>query len=217
MKMCHSFQSDYALQAFGDSRHLWDNPIFESDSFVVLPTVGALVEGWLLVVPRIPFMSFGQLPEQLFSEFEEFLSKVAQTVEEAYGPFSVFEHGAAVGSNPIGCGVDYAHMHLMPQKCDLLLAAQEIATNIDWQTISSVREIRNHADSQRGYWFVQQTFGITQPYLGLCKNNNPPSQLFRKAIANKLGRPLSFDWKAAAEEAVIAKTVNTLTQSSSLV
>ena len=36
-----------------------DHVLFESENFVVVPTIGSIVPGWLLVVPRSHFMSVG--------------------------------------------------------------------------------------------------------------------------------------------------------------
>ena len=32
----------------------YDNTIFETKNFVVMPSLGSLVAGWLLVVPKTP-------------------------------------------------------------------------------------------------------------------------------------------------------------------
>src|SRR2546430_8587735 len=50
MEKGHAFRSLHAVEHYSATRQLWDTPIFESELFVVVPTVGALLEGWLLVV-----------------------------------------------------------------------------------------------------------------------------------------------------------------------
>ena len=212
MKNSHSFQTKFATEAYAESRELWDTPIFESRAFVALPTVGALVEGWLLVVPRIPALSFARLSPAQLSELGGFLDEIVPAIESAYGPVSVFEHGPAITNSSVGCGVDYAHLHLVPTRCDLLGGARKIAPNVRWDQIKSFNEIQHCASLADGYWFLKQNYRSDLCYLGRCEYGNPTSQLFRRVIANYLGRPSVFDWKDALGESLIASTVENLSQ-----
>ena len=212
MKIRHSFQTKFATAAYAESRKLWDTPIFESRGFVALPTVGALVEGWLLVVPKTPALSFARISPAQFSELGEFLDEIVPVVESAYGSVSVFEHGPAIANSSVGCGVDYAHLHLVPTRCDLLAGARNIAANIRWDQIGSFDEVQNYAELADGYWFLKQDYRLDLCYLGKCEYGNPTSQLFRRVIANYLGRPSVFDWKNELGESMITSTVENLSQ-----
>jgi|SRR5579883_3313012 len=207
----HAFQTSHAMEAYRVSRDLWDTPVFESRSFVALPTVGALVEGWLLVVPRTPALSYAGITAELFREFEMFLEEVALRVQSVYGPVSIFEHGPSRVASTVGCGVDYAHFHVVPTPCDLLTGAQQIAPNVVWRKVSSVKNIRELKNSPNGYWFLQQMHGSSSSYIGSCTDENAPSQLFRRVIASHLGIPSAYDWKTASGESLIASTVEKLT------
>jgi ATP adenylyltransferase len=213
MKNRHSFQTSRAIENYSASRSLWDTPIFESRSFMALPTVGALVEGWLLVVPKTPTLSFSRLSMDQFSELEVFLDEIMPTIEACYGSVSVFEHGPAVTGSSVGCGVDYAHLHLVPAKCDLLKGAQQIAPNITWSQIKCFNEIRQCAMHTDGYWFLKQNYKSDICYLGKCQEGEPISQLFRRVIAGSLGNASAYDWKTSLGEANITATIEKLTQS----
>lgn len=217
MNIDHRFQTCHALGAYKAFRNLWDTPIFESRNFVAIPTVGALIEGWLLVVPRMPILSFARLSRPLFSELELFLNEVVPAIQAIYGPVSVFEHGPSCPASAVGCGVDYAHLHLVPVDCDLLVGAKHIAPKIRWSRVGSITDVRQHANNDGGYWFLQQTFGVGECYVGTCPNEKPVSQLFRKVIANRLGRPSDFDWKQYSGKVEIAATVEKLTDAAVLV
>jgi len=216
MRNNHNFRTRHAVDAYGDFRTLWDTPIFESQNFVVIPTVGALVEGWLLVVPRIPVLSFAQLQKPLFSELDVFLRAIMPAIQSAYGSISLFEHGPAFKASAIGCGVDYAHLHLVPVDCDLLEGAKQIAPGIQWSRAETITDIRQHAKNANGYWFVQQSFDRGECFIGTSTKEKPVSQLFRKVIANQLGRPEDFDWKVYAGETEIAATIEKLSGSAIL-
>jgi ATP adenylyltransferase len=210
MEKSHAFRSKHAVEHYSASQHLWDTPIFESESFVSVPSVGALIEGWLLVVPKMPSPCLAHLSSSAFSELESFLAEIVPIVESSYGPITIFEHGSTVTTSPIGCGVDHAHLHLVPAKCDLQAGAQRMASNIRWSGISSFKALRDQAHD--GYWFVQQPYGSGNCNVGICTDSAPPSQLFRKVIATNLGRPEAFDWKTGLGETRIAATVGRLSQ-----
>ena len=217
MKNCHHFQTSHAIKAYTAFRNLWDTPIFESRNFVAIPTVGALVEGWLLVVPKTPTLSFARLSMPLFSELEIFLNDVVPVIQSVYGPVCVFEHGPSCAASAVGCGVDYAHLHLVPTECDLVAGAKKIAPQIQWRGADSIKDICQSAKNDSGYWFVQQTYGIDECYIGTCPHENLVSQLFRKVIANHIGRPNDFDWKQHSGEVEIAATVEKLANATVLV
>jgi diadenosine tetraphosphate (Ap4A) HIT family hydrolase len=208
----HCFSSRHAIQCYSATRHLWDTPIFESESFVALPTVGALVEGWLLVVPKTPSLCFADLQTSAFSELESFLADIVPIIESSYGPISMFEHGPAATASPIGCGVDHAHLHLVPAKGDLQAGAEQIAPNVRWSRVASLKTVRDQSSTRGGYWFLQQPYGSGRCNLGVCSDGEPPSQLFRKVIAASLGCPEEFDWKETLGEGKIAATVERLAQ-----
>lgn len=208
----HSFQTSEATRLYSATRELWDTPVFESDSFVVVPTVGALVEGWLLVVPRRRTLCYARLPAAMFSELKHFLDEIVPIVEESYGPISLFEHGPSATGSPVGCGTDYAHLHLVPVKCDLRMGAAQITSNIRWNKIGSFEEVRDRVADGAGYWFLQQPYGSGECNIGSCSDAEPISQLFRKVIATSLGTPEAFDWKEDLGADRIAATVETLAQ-----
>lgn len=212
MENNHCFRTKCAVECYSATRHLWDTPIFESKSFVVLPSVGALVEGWLLVVPKTPSLCFAQLETSAFSELEALLSDIIPIVESNYGPISMFEHGAAAKASAVGCGVDHAHLHLVPVECDLQSGAQQIAPNVRWSSVGSFKAISDQDLTRHGYWFLQQPYDSGGCNIGLCVEGELPSQLFRKVIATSLGCPEEFDWKDTAGEDRIAATVKTLAQ-----
>jgi len=43
---------------------IWDRPLLGSDHFVAIPSLGSLVRGWLLVVPRCHYLNLAKLPNE---------------------------------------------------------------------------------------------------------------------------------------------------------
>ena len=95
------------------TRPVWDIPVLESSNFVVLPSLGSLLEGWLLLVPREHYVSMGALPVAIAPEMEEMKAQLGEQVRSRFGEVCVFEHGPAFASRKVGCSVDHAHLHIV--------------------------------------------------------------------------------------------------------
>lgn len=204
----HSFRSRYATEAFGDSKDLWDTVLFESDNFVALPSVGALLEGWLLVVPRSSAICIGALSRCRQQELITFVRTIVPVMEPEFGPVAVFEHGPAQPSSAVGCGVDYAHLHLVPTKCDLLSGALTLAPEIRWERVSDISDTTMRFVQGIPYIFVQQPFDTGAAFIGTAAHIQ--SQLFRRVIAQHVGRPFHYDWKQDPGLSMIGSTVSIL-------
>ncbi len=101
---------------------VWNESLIESPNFVVLPSLGELVEGWVLVVPKAHFLSLAVLPDSLIPEMRDLQQIVCERLQRIYGPVAVFEHGPAGEQHTVGCGVDHAHLHLVPVDFELSFA-----------------------------------------------------------------------------------------------
>ena len=88
-----------------------------SENLVAVPTYGCFVPGYLLVVPRVHVLSFGQLPEGALKEAQALVDDLAALLRKVYGlPVLGFEYGlAATGVRRI----EHAHWHLLPSAADL--------------------------------------------------------------------------------------------------
>src|SRR5712691_3239818 len=82
----------------------WNEPIFESQNFVVIPSLGALVEGWLLLVPKRHFISMGAFHDEITAEMLHVKQSIIEVLETQYGSLCIFEHGPSQQNSKIGCG-----------------------------------------------------------------------------------------------------------------
>jgi len=207
MKKQDYFRSWFADQRFGPEQRLWDTVVFESDNFVAVPSLGSLVPGWLLVVPKLKILSIGSLRPQMFPEFENFLTTAASKVASRFGDVAIFEHGASRPASSVGCGVDHAHVHIVPSTADLLQGAREIAPEVHWETVPSIRSLASPTFSSKPYLYVQSEIS-GYGHVGIAPEL--PSQLFRRVIAAHLGTPQLYDWKADPGIENICETVSRL-------
>ncbi len=181
--------------------------LFESKNFAVFPTLGALVEGWLLIVPKDHALCLGALSQELYSELEELRSKVSLVLEECYGSVTVFEHGPAQPNHLVGCGVDHAHLHILPTRINLIEGVKEIFPDpLKWEPVRGIQETARLYEAELPYLYVEQSSG--RGYV--TTHPNLQSQMFRKVIARHIGRPEQYDWRQYDEEANIISTVERL-------
>jgi len=97
--------------------HSYNTLLTSSDHFVVLPALGPLVKGHVLVVSRAHMPSLASLGEQAISEFQE----VVAAVRARYGTLGMdmleAEHGSTANRRGGGCRlccVWSAHGRLTP-------------------------------------------------------------------------------------------------------
>lgn len=182
----------------------WDEVLLSTTNFVVVPTVGALVEGWLMIVTKQSYLSMGAIPPSLRGEFSDLKQFVAESVDELYGSVALFEHGPSARSQRVGCGVDHAHLHVLPAPLPLVADCKGVS-NIDfeWRSVDEENAPHTFCDSETPYLYVEQPLGrafITDATLA-------PSQLFRRVVAHQIGTPSLFNWRDHAMENNVMKTV----------
>ncbi len=184
----------------------WNQPLFESENFVAIPSLGSLVPGWLLIVPRSHSLSIGQMSARLLSEFDSFRVQIWREVESKYGSASAFEHGAAAEGRLVGCGVDHTHVHVVPLSFSLVAAARpHLPENTAWVE-AKWADCRRVAKQGLDYLFVEQPLGCGRLTMGTAMG----SQILRKAIAATLGNHIEFDWRKNPGHQVIDETIQAM-------
>ena len=138
----------------------WNRPLFESHNYVVLPSLGALVEGWLLIVPKSHFICVGAISQKLVEELHQLKTTLAQLLTPIYGPLVAFEHGPNRTSCDIGCGVDHAHLHLVPYTYNLKEAVGRfLPENTEW-TLAGPTDCANAFTNNEDYLYFEQPLGF---------------------------------------------------------
>ena len=169
----------------------WNKPLFESPNFVVLPSLGALVEGWLLLVPKKHYICFGAMPSSLDFEMSKLKDFVRSVLEQHYGQIWAFEHGPHKPNCDVGCSVDHAHLHLVPLKFDLVSAMDSFLPQAASWIEANPNECRASYGRGEDYLYLEHPTGKTQ----MISHSGIGSQLFRRAIAAQIGIPQQFNWR----------------------
>ncbi|BBI30796.1 HIT family protein [Cohnella abietis] len=193
---------------FGKADTFWDRPLLETKHFFVVPSLGPLVEGWLLIVTKEHHICMGSLDKAETIELKQLLDTTSSLVRSIYGPIAVFEHGPVESKLPVGCGVDHAHIHVVPVLDSLIEAASQWCdTKFVWDNVSGIEAVRTPYMRSQSYLYIHQDGFTPMLYDGI----GIPSQLFRRAIAGSLGIADRYNWRENANESVIAKTIERIT------
>jgi ATP adenylyltransferase len=175
-----------------EERAPWNAPLIETENFVVIPSLGALVEGWLLIVPKRHHISYGALPVALRAEADALELQTRELLESQYKkPVVTFEHGPSAAKHGTGCGVDHAHLHLVPIECDLFAAVVSfVPPTVQW--MASDWSEREHA-----YRYGLDYLYLKPPGSGglIAVADDFGSQVFRRAISLHLGVEGEYSWR----------------------
>ncbi len=195
-KLCSELESIKSAKA-------WNEPLFESPNFVALPSVGALVEGWVLLVPKRHFISFGAVPGSMLAEMSEFKGFLCSTLAQCYGTISAFEHGPSAPSRAVGCGVDHAHLHLAPVPFDLSAEVSPfLPSGVTWAS-AGIEECQNAYDRSEDYLYLEQPIGSGW----ITTHEKFESQLFRRAIATRIGVRDQYNWREYEQLPTVMATI----------
>ncbi|MBI5938278.1 MAG: hypothetical protein HY850_10565 [Betaproteobacteria bacterium] len=167
-----------------------DKPIDVCDDYISMASIGALIEGWSLVVPREHCLSLRDHYKS--STFFQFVQSNVQNVERQYGPAIIFEHGANHHGSLTSCGTDHAHLHIVPQPFPINAMLENSGIS-GWQKIpaSQIQSAAHDAE----YLFLS-TSPLSNDPIGFFKIvDTPTSQFFRHAIAATLGKTATADYK----------------------
>ena len=185
------------------SRDLKSRLLFRSEELVVMPSLGQIADGHLLLLPIQHWTALADLPESLLKEFAVLFAGVSAILKEQYGSCVSFEHGVRPGGSG-GCGISHAHLHTVPFPAELD-PVDTLRTKFTYRLIEDLKEIGKQSEGMSGYLFYQdsdsRSYMFDAPRL--------PSQYMRRVLAEALGTN-DWDWRSAGREDRLVATVNRL-------
>jgi hypothetical protein len=120
-----------------------------------------------------------------------------------------FEHGSDHRGSVLGCGVDQAHLHLVPLPFDLVeMARAECDDEVEWQSVCGMPLMSLPHEGE--YVAVWQA-GTEGGAIGFVKK--PVSQWMRRLIARQLGIGEEWNYRTNLQTKKIRRTVDTLRRS----
>jgi diadenosine tetraphosphate (Ap4A) HIT family hydrolase len=191
----------------GSSNAPWDTTLAETQTYKIVPTKGALVPGWLLVISKKHVLCAGALDADEFNDLEETINLGRQLVGSNFGPATVFEHGPQLPETSLGCGIDHLHFHIAPLRFSLVDAVDSVIPGAVWKALSGLRDLKALHRAGIGYAMIHE------PGAGMLWFQ-PPSDIrqpLRRAIATQLGVPELFDYATHPHLANVLRTVDQFT------
>jgi diadenosine tetraphosphate (Ap4A) HIT family hydrolase len=206
---------DFCNEFSGSSRNsfarLYQNKpkeriVLSTANFRVVPSLGQIVEGHLLIVPAVHFTAIADVPRQMREELVGVCARVRRTLCKVYALPLLFEHGVR-GKNSGGCGVDHAHLHAVPFNC-YAEPVEELIRNHSLRPISGIAEIHKEVAPNTSYLYYEQPNGRAWA----CETNFIPSQYLRRVVAESLGTN-SWNWKECGREQSLIRSIERLSES----
>jgi diadenosine tetraphosphate (Ap4A) HIT family hydrolase len=157
--------------------------LLSSPLFVLLPALGALVPGHLLVVSRSHSPSLGGLGCAALAEYQDVVISYRTKLRLQVNDVLEAEHGAGVSGRGGGC-IEHAHINLIPRFAQCIDVLDDILPRIGG--IADLRDLTNLAGQP--YIFMR-----AGDVLRVFDATTAPSQLVRRGICQRHGRD-DWDW-----------------------
>jgi diadenosine tetraphosphate (Ap4A) HIT family hydrolase len=210
------FCNEFSGGSFNSFRKLfsrYDLPsrqLAETSNFVVIAGLGALSEGYILIVSKAHYRSMGYLGKvEFFDELSSLMVEARYVCQDIYGStFVFFEHGTHSESKRAGGCVDHSHIHGCPLACHQLQSIRDrLARDFDEVRFQRLEFLESVIRSGSPYLLLD--VGDDSKFLYRVPDNLP-SQYLRRIWASEIGRPDEWDWAVFPGKENIVKTCNQL-------
>ena len=182
-----------------------DRILFESNDFVVFPSLSPLVEGHLLIFSKRHVPNMMSLEDNALERLIGIVRFIAARLRSKYGNILIFEHGSKEGSAP-ACGIGHAHVHLLPLDRRIIDGLfKKIISEYPSHKENSIENIYTEGSSEQQYLLVSDD----STKKTLLIEENIPSQFMRKEIAKMIGTEY-WDWRNISGYGLFRSTLSSL-------
>ena len=157
-------------------------PLETTEDFYIVCDSHPIVEGHILIIPKIHISCIAEYPQNLSEKFIQLNSKIIKFLLKEYKKVSSFEHGN------FGQTVFHSHVHYLPFQGlanDIVPEGKQYLIKFN-----DLSELIPLYKKEKGYLF----FSINQEFWSVDKNIAAP-RFFRDRFAKALGRPERGNWK----------------------
>lgn len=196
IKSCRFCNIASGQQAYGNA----DRPIKSSENYLAIPSIGAFIEGWVLIIPKKHDLSLSH--HYGLDEFLKFSTEVEELVRAKYGSCILFEHGANKEGSLTGCGVDHAHFHIVPYEASLIDFLYQDGSV--WEQLPKSR-VSEYVGKNEYLLYSDSSSKLDGDVL-VHILEKPKSQFFRKLLAEQKSYLELSDYKTHLH---ISKSTNT--------
>ena len=175
-----------------------ENTIIEKTKyFYILPTLGSLVDGYVLIVTKRHINSMSELNDNELEEYKTIIEKYQNLFKKIYNKTPiVFEHGTPNQNSKMKANsVTHAHTHIVNIN---FKNEKEILEKYNFKEINNLKEIETNKNYIK--YIYNNKIYITYNFPSV-------SQLMRILIAEELNYKDKFDWKKERFDENIISTI----------
>ncbi len=165
--------------------------LFESENFMVIPSVGCFVEGYLLVITKEHHISGISLNEERVAELEYIVNIIKHVIKNIYNKSVVlFEHGGSDLKNGSAKSITHFHLHVVPVDREIDLGKH--MNNAKMVDVGGFYKFNRWLDRDS---FENYIYFISESQNVIYFAEKFESQLLRKALASNLNCEEYWDWR----------------------
>jgi diadenosine tetraphosphate (Ap4A) HIT family hydrolase len=183
-------------QKMGGKPKMENIHLHETPRFVIMPCIGPLVPGHVLIVGKEHYLSLASMGREAIAEYEELVRVAAQRPPFSTQGILEAEHGSTAAERAGACVV-HAHIHLMP-------GLQKHSGMFDGglKLIKAGTCLLELASITSPYIFVRGNLRRWCVYEASCLH----SQMIRRTLCEVLGRD-DINWKQSPRYDWIESTI----------
>ena len=180
-----------------DESKIENTIIEETKYFYILPTLGSLVDGYILIVTKRHINSMSELNDNELEEYKTIIAKYQNLFNKIYNKTPiVFEHGTPNQNSKMKANsVTHAHTHIVNIN---FKNEKEILEKYNFKEINNLKKIETNKNYIK--YIYNNKIYITYNFPSV-------SQLMRILIAEELNYKDKFDWKKERFDENIISTI----------
>lgn len=177
--------------------------VAQTEHFVVLPTIGQLCAGSLLILPRVHKETCAELQRTQQEGLAAILKRVTTTIRQFGWPV-FFEHGAKCHTGG-SCGIYHAHLHVVPLPA--LVEPRELFPE-HVKAATSIQDALEALKDSEHYLLIGSEDGVVFASVDSLPSA-PVSQHFRRRLRYRFSLSKHWDWReTAGPESELLATVS---------
>lgn len=183
-----------------DCSNISNTIIDETANFIVVPSKGALVVGYLLIFPKEHITSINELNISQKEELKCLIDKYRNKFYVKFGKYPIiFEHGTSrQDSNNSASSITHAHYHIVNHN---FKDEKSVLNMLNFNKVNIVSFFKDNRKSYISYISPNLDYYVTYDF-------KSKSQQMRIFIAEDLDMKDKYDWKTSNFENNILETIN---------
>ncbi len=164
---------------------------WESEHFAVIPSLGPLVPGHVLLCPKGHVKNMACLPGAYDDELHAVKLALCEKLTGLFGlPVHLFEHGSPKEGTRVVCTVDHAHLHFVPADAEVWESTRD---EVKWSSVAAMPSALRAVAGCTEYLYYESP--DHRAYVAKAEDSMFESQYMRRAFARTIGNGAEWNWR----------------------